>query len=390
MACVRKYRGSWVVDWRDPSGRRFIEAQEDKQTAERRLAEVINSGKAPSSKKIAFKDRAEWWLENVARQRIRSSTYQEYKAVLTNHVYPMLEKKPFVKVNRTMIRELVMVKKKEGLSHSTIRNILAPIRGMYFEAIEDGIIHYNPVARAGTINKKSKDAPKTEICPLTREEIQTLLMTALVKTPTLYPLLLCACRAGLRQGELVALKAGDIDFNGKFIEVRRNLSRGEITTPKNGKIRKVDMSTQLAAVLNELLSKRRADALRREMKKTDGERQDSPTVIESIMDDWLFQSPVGSQLDPSNLRKAFTKVLTHATLRTVRFHDLRHGFARLLLGNGESLTYVKDQMGHSSINVTVDIYGHLIAGSNRAAVDKLDDQVPAMADKKPAGKQKAA
>jgi integrase len=54
---------------------------------------------------------------------------------------------------------------------------------------------------------------------------------------------------------------------------------------------------------------------------------------------------------------------------------LRHGFASLLLQNGESLHYVKEQMGHSSINVTVDIYGHLIAGGNRAAVDKLDDQL---------------
>jgi integrase len=57
----------------------------------------------------------------------------------------------------------------------------------------------------------------------------------------------------------------------------------------------------------------------------------------------------------------------------VRFHDLRHTFASLLLAQGESLAYVKDQMGHSSINVTVDVYGHLVPGGNRAAVDKLDE-----------------
>ena len=56
----------------------------------------------------------------------------------------------------------------------------------------------------------------------------------------------------------------------------------------------------------------------------------------------------------------------------MRFHDLRHTFASLLLQQGESLAYVKDQMGHSSIQVTVDIYGHLVPGGNRAAVDKLD------------------
>ena len=78
----------------------------------------------------------------------------------------------------------------------------------------------------------------------------------------------------------------------------------------------------------------------------------SPTLrFLAVSEPWRLLS-----LDPSNLRKAFTKVLTDAKLRIVRFHDLRHGFASLLLQNGESLTYVKEQMGHSSINVTVDIY----------------------------------
>jgi integrase len=69
------------------------------------------------------------------------------------------------------------------------------------------------------------------------------------------------------------------------------------------------------------------------------------------MQGWLFQSPAGTQVDPSNLRKLFNRLLTDAKLRRVRFHDLRHSFASLLLQNGESLTYVKEQMGHSSINV---------------------------------------
>jgi integrase len=61
-------------------------------------------------------------------------------------------------------------------------------------------------------------------------------------------------------------------------------------------------------------------------------------------------------------------------MRRVRFHDLRHTFASLLLQQGESLPYVKDQLGNSSIQMTVVVYGHLVPGSNRQAVDKLDDQ----------------
>ena len=64
------------------------------------------------------------------------------------------------------------------------------------------------------------------------------------------------------------------------------------------------------------------------------------------------------------------------SIRHVRFHDLRHTFASMLIQNGESLVYVRDQLGHSSIQVTVDIYGHLVPGSNREAVDRLDDAAP--------------
>ena len=176
---------------------------------------------------------------------------------------------------------------------------------------------------------------------------------------------------------VVALKGIDIDFKGGFIHVQRNLSRGKISTTKNSKNRRVDMSTMLANTLDELLAKRRAEALREEMKKPAEERREAATVVNEVMDDWLFQSPVATQIDPSNLRKAFNKILVDARLRRVRFHDLRHTFASLLLQNGESLMYVKEQMGHSSIQVTVDIYGHLVPGGNRAAVDKLDAAVPA-------------
>jgi integrase len=66
----------------------------------------------------------------------------------------------------------------------------------------------------------------------------------------------------------------------------------------------------------------------------------------------------------------FHKCLTKAGIRRIRFHDL-HTFASLLIQNGESLAYVKDQLGHSSIKMTVDVYGHLVPGANRAAVNRL-------------------
>ena len=80
------------------------------------------------------------------------------------------------------------------------------------------------------------------------------------------------------------------------------------------------------------------------------------------------------------MRHVFTRMLEKAELRHIRVHDLRHTFASLLLQQGESVVYVKEQLGHGSIQITVDTYGHLIPGANRAAVDRLDDDVPTQPD----------
>lgn len=91
--------------------------------------------------------------------------------------------------------------------------------------------------------------PGEKIEPLTREELSTLLETVEDRMPDYYPLLLCAARTGMREGELIGLKGGDIDFNGRLIEVRRNVVRGRVTTTKSGKTRRVDMSLQLTNTL---------------------------------------------------------------------------------------------------------------------------------------------
>ena len=80
----------------------------------------------------------------------------------------------------------------------------------------------------------------------------------------------------------------------------------------------------------------------------------------------------GNPIDMHNVKnRHFYRCLKLAGLRRLRFHDLRHTFASLLIQNGESLAYVRDQLGHSSIKLTVDVYGHLVPGANRKAVNRL-------------------
>jgi integrase len=163
----------------------------------------------------------------------------------------------------------------------------------------------------------------------------------------------------MRLGEALSLQWGDIDFNERFISIRRSLSRGEIGTPKSGKSRGVDMSIQLTETLQELKHMRKVEALR----KGWGE-----------MPEWIFITDDGTPLDLNNWRnRIFNKALDKAELRRIRIYDLRHSYASLMIQAGESLAYVRDQLGHHSIQITVDIYGHLVPGGNKAAADRLDD-----------------
>ena len=120
------------------------------------------------------------------------------------------------------------------------------------------------------------------------------------------------------------------------------------------------MSARLAEVLKQHLVNQELEAL--------GKDQPKP--------EWVFCNETRNMLDPDNIRhRVFYKLLEKSGFRRIRLHDLRHTFATRLLMNGESPAYVKEQMGHSSIQVTVDLYCHWIPGSNRQAVDRLDEAV---------------
>jgi site-specific recombinase XerD len=153
MACVRQYRGHWIVDWRDEQKKRHLDPVASEAEGYRRLAELKdNEMKAPN--KNSFKEYGEWWLENCAKGEIKDSTYEEYERALKLQLYPVFGSKQFSKITRKMVREPITAKKKARLSKSSIRNILAPMRGMYNHAIEDDELQRNPASRMGKFNKK--------------------------------------------------------------------------------------------------------------------------------------------------------------------------------------------------------------------------------------------
>jgi integrase len=173
-------------------------------------------------------------------------------------------------------------------------------------------------------------------------------------------LILTAVRTGLREGEIAALQWGDVQFgeceedSDRYMLVQRNYDRRwsrKMLTPKSRKPRRVELSRELRRALLQLRDDRLVTAF------AEGKSD--------VSDELVFPSGAGTPIEMNNFsERVFKPLLARTGLRRIRFHDLRHTFGSLLIQAGASLAYVRDQMEHSSIQVTVDIYGHLIPGAN--------------------------
>lgn len=304
-----------------------------------------------------FSDYAKRWIDVTVPATCKESSARDYKGLLKNHILPVFGNLKINEINRLMVKDFLMKKSNSGFSSSTVTHMKNTISGVLNMAVDDEIIATNPAHRLGKVIRAK--SMRLEIDPLNKEEISILLNSFKEHYPQHYPMALTLARTGMRLGEVIGLQWGDIDFNGRFINVQRALSRSKIETPKNGKTRRVDMSKQLAETLIELRQQRRIMAV----KKGWGE-----------IPEWVFISADKTHLDGSSWRRRiFNKALERSGLRRVNVHSLRHGYASLLIQAGESLAYIRDQLGHHSIKVTVDIYGHLAPEGNKAAVDRLDD-----------------
>ena len=248
-------------------------------------------------------------------------------------------------------------------ARNTLRLIAGALRSVLGAAVEDELIQSNPASKVGKFAKTERPAHKASA--MTRPEAEAFLGAVMELSPDWHPLFLTALRAGLRKGELIALQWGDVQFGAneedphRFILVQRNYSLGQFTTPKNGKTRRIDLSRQLRGVLLRLRDERLLAAYLKG--KT------------SIQEELVFPSQAGTPIKPDNIAVRYMQpALEKAGLRRFRFHDLRHTFGSLLIQDGASLAYVKEQMGHSSIQITVDTYGHLVPGADISWVDRLD------------------
>jgi integrase len=329
-----------------------------RKEAERHLREILNEiqdGTFRDLKPVSFREYAKKWLE-FHRANVKPATYDSYKSVVNGHLVPRFGDDALSAIARPSLRQFTADLLESGRSAKTARNVLTILHKILEDPLEDGYLRSNP---AHKFRKPKVSLERVDF--LTPEEVHQFLNHV---SPATYPLFLTAVMTGMRRGELLALQRGDIDWHGGQIHVRRALYKRRFVTPKSRKgLRAIDMAPTLAHTLQGHLLK----------------VEDTPEAL-------VFAGKKGKPLDPDNMiKREFQPALGRAELRQIRFRDLRHTYASLLINNGENIKYISDQMGHASVQVTLDRYGHLFPSVRREAVLRLERSLfPAKVEPNPA------
>lgn len=368
MACVKKRRGKWVVDYRDAAGIRHWVTCQTKTEADGILADKLKESRQPTrpsvDPNIRLGDYAADWLR-LRKASLKPATLESYGNMLDNHIVPAFGSARVRHLGRRQLKGFLVSKLEAGLKPNTVRIMLATLRVVFNAAVDDEVISKNPADRLGrelrlTARMKAAHGEQgEEVKALDREQRDRLLEAAQRKAPRHHALFFLMSRTGLRIGEALGLQWQDLDCEKCEILIQRTLSPAGAGTPKtSGSRRVVDMSLSLRDLL------RRLDIERKEETLKNGWGQPPP---------WLFVTTNGTPCDRNNTEHVFKRVLKAAGLPGhYTQENLRHTYASLLLQQGEPLVYVQRQLGHASIRLTADTYGRWLPLGNRAAVDRLD------------------
>ncbi|MDH4227032.1 MAG: site-specific integrase [Deltaproteobacteria bacterium] len=357
---VRKQNGSWYCIYRVEGRQVWKKGGSTKKEAECMLAEImhdLNNGTYKKIEEIGFRDFAKLWVETYAKTKCKPSTLRSYEDIIKVHLELFFANTALTGITPAKVQQYVSSKLNEKilnkdnmlvprLSPKSINNHIVPLKEMLKHAVRWGYLKENPAEHVEKPRVEHK-----EMDFLSPEEIRLFLQHV---RPEYYAFFLMAVLTGLRRGELLGLTWGDIEFATNTIHVRRALYKDQFITPKskNSK-RKVIMTPLLASILKE----HKLKSIPNEM-------------------DLIFTKCNGKPLDPDKfVRTEFLPALRRAGLRRVRFHDLRHTFATLLISQGENVKFIQSQLGHASIQTTLDRYGHLLPEIHNEAGSKLDKVV---------------
>jgi integrase len=293
-----------------------------------KLSEVSN-GTYKEIPKLTFKEYAETWVKSYAEMNLKPSTLTLYQIILDKHLIKEWGDYQLDSIKTAQIQMYASERLKK-VSAKTVRNEIALLKQMFKHAHQWGYVKLNHAEHA-----KRPRIEKKEIEILEPEETERLLE----HTTDAYRMAFkTAIMTGMRAGELWGLQWGDIDWNAGQIYVRRSLWGGNFQSPKSKtSIRKIDIPSSLLL----------------ELKKW-------KLACPVSEDDLVFPNTDGTiSIHNTVLKSHFQPALRRAGLRHVSFHSLRHSNASMRIQAGQNIKYLSTQLGHSSINITMDRYGHL-------------------------------
>ncbi|MHB1209564.1 MAG: site-specific integrase [Acidimicrobiales bacterium] len=296
------------------------------------------------------------WYEDVLRHQVAPSASSNYKRIFDHHIIPTLGRRLVANLSAADVDRLISQKLDSGLSVSTVQRI----RFVFAQAIDQGI-RWGSVTRNVARLSRAPKAVRREGRTLTPEEAR-LLLDALKghRHEVLYSLMLST---GLRRGEALGLKWQDYDEKAGVISIRRQLKLegGKLIT-SDTKTTRSRRSINLPA---QIVAKLQVHRRQQELAATTFPPEWVPT-------DYIFTSLVGSPLDPRNLNRDFHDVCDKAGLGHWHPHELRHSAASLMLAQGVKLQVVSEVLGHASIRMTADVYGHILAPDREAAAEAMN------------------
>jgi integrase len=341
------------------SSRKAAADEEDRKAQVRRIWLGLEQEKPKTAPAEVpkFKTYAEEWLDVYVKVNCKEGTYLLNKQIIDDHLEPAFGHKRLDAITRPMIEVFIAKKIAKKLSKATVRNCISVLRVILAKAVRDEVLQVNRASGMGRFSKETGGkAARKHVQPLTEAEVQLFLAKAREKSFVLYAFYLTAILTGMRISELIGLHWGDVDRINHRLYVRRAVTHRREETPKNHHQRQIDMADQLEPVLEQLRKYRAEEWL----------KKGKP------MPDWVFCNDEGSHLNEFIFRmRKFYPLIKALKMRAFRIHDLRHTFASMHLAHGASINWLKEQMGHHSIQVTVDTYGHLIPTETRTAANRL-------------------
>ncbi|WP_342399619.1 tyrosine-type recombinase/integrase [Weizmannia sp. FSL W8-0676] len=320
----------------------------------------ISSGRYVDSQDIKLGDFLKRWLDHKSKN-VSSGTMANYRPFVMNHLIPNLGNIKMDQLKPGQIQELYdEYVEEETLSNQSIVHMHRILNNAYKKAIEWEIVTKNPCVAV-----KPPKPEKHRLQVWDETEVQFFLDMA--KEDRFYIAYLLALSTGMRKGEILGLRWQDIDFTNQILSVNQAVTRKKGGGHEIGPL-KTEKSYRNISLFDYVvteLKKYRHEQMKFKM-------ENRKTYKDQ---DLVLASSTGSFILPRNLDRNWLDLIEKSALKPIRFHDMRHTHATILLKQGVHPKVVQERLGHSSITVTLDTYSHVLPNIQKAAAEKFGEQI---------------